>query len=117
MKFMTLVRSAEHAGPPPQALIDAIRKLGQEATKAGTLVQMGGLMPSFMGARVRLSKDQLTVKDGPFAETKEMIGGFAVYDVKSKEEAIEATKRFLDLHRQHWPGWEGEVEIRQLFEG
>jgi len=117
MKFMTLVRSAENAGPPPQALMDAIRKLGQEATKAGTLVQMGGLMPSFMGARVRLSKDQLTVKDGPFAETKEMIGGFAVYEVKSKEEAIEATKRFLDLHRQHWPGWEGEVEIRQLFEG
>ena len=117
MRFMTLVKSAENAGPPPKALMDAIWKLGEEATKAGTLVQMGGLLPSFMGARVRLSKDQLVVKDGPFTEAKEVIGGFAVYEVKSKEEAIEATRRFLELHRQHWPGGEGEVELRQIYEG
>jgi hypothetical protein len=117
MRFMTLVRSAENAGRPPRALMDAIWKLGEEATKEGTLVQMGGLLPSFMGARVRLSKDQLVVKDGPFTEAKEVIGGFAVYEVKSKEDAIEATRRFLELHRQHWPGWEGEVEIRQIFDG
>ncbi len=117
MRFMTLVKSAENAGPPPKALMDAIWKLGEEATKTGTLVQMGGLAPSFMGARVRLSKDQLIVKDGPFAEAKEVIGGFAVYEVQSKEEAVEVTRRFLDLHREHWPGWEGEVEIRQIFGG
>lgn len=116
MRFMTLVKSAENAGPPPRALMDAIWKLGEEATKAGTLVQMGGLLPSFMGARVRLSKDQLVVKDGPFTEAKEVIGGFAVYEVGSKAEAIEATRRFLEVHREHWPGWEGEVEIRQIFE-
>ena len=54
--------------------------------------------------------------DGPFTETKEVVGGYAVYDLKSKEEALEWTKRFMDLHRQHWPGWEGEAEIRPMFE-
>jgi hypothetical protein len=68
-----------------------------------------------MGARIQLSAGKLIVTDGPFAETKELIGGYAVYDVKSKQEAIEHTSRFLQLHKQHWPGWEGEVEIRQLF--
>lgn len=117
MRYMTLVKSPENSGPPPKALMDAIGKLGEQAAKAGTLVQMGGLMPSFMGARVRLTKDQLIVKDGPFTETKELVGGFAVYEVNSKEEAIEATKQFLELHRRHWPGWEGEVEVRQIYEG
>ena len=117
MRFMTLVTGAEGSGPPPQSLMDAIGKLGEEAARAGTLVEMGGLLPSFMGARVRLSKDQLVVKDGPFTEAKEVIGGFAVYEVESKEEAIEATKQFLELHRRHWPGWEGEVEVRQIYEG
>lgn len=116
MRFMTMVKSAERAGPPPQALMDAIAKLGEEAGKAGVLVQMGGLMPSVAGARVRLSAGKTTVTDGPFAEAKEVIGGFAVYEVPSKQEALEWTKRFLSLHQEHWPGWEGEVELRQLFE-
>jgi hypothetical protein len=114
MRFMTLVKGAETAGPPPQALMDALGKLGEEGMRAGTLVEVGGLLPSFMGARVRLAKGQVTVTDGPFTEAKELVGGYAVHEVKSKEEAIEATVRFLELHRQHWPGWEGEVEVRQI---
>jgi hypothetical protein len=98
------------------ALMAAIAKLGEEATRAGAMVQTGGLLPSAMGARVRLSAGKLTVTDGPFAETKELIGGYAVYDVKSKQEAIEWTSRFMQLHKDHWPGWEGESEIRQIFE-
>lgn len=116
MRFMIMVKSAENAGPPPAALMGAIAKLGEEATRAGAMVQMGGLLPSAMGARVRLAAGKLTVTDGPFAETKELIGGFAVYDVKSKQEAIEWTSRFMQLHKDHWPGWEGESEIRQLFD-
>jgi hypothetical protein len=94
----------------------AIAKLGEEAMRAGVLVETGGLFPSAMGARVRLSGGNLVVTDGPFTETKELIAGYAVYDVKSKQEAIEWTSCFMRLHKEHWPGWEGESEIRQIFE-
>jgi hypothetical protein len=116
MRFMMIVKSAENAGPPPQALMDAIAKLGEEAARAGTLVEMGGLFPTAMGARVRLSRGQLNVTDGPFTEAKEVVGGYAVHEVKSKQEAIDAAVRFMELHKKHWPGWEGETEVRQLFE-
>ena len=116
MRFMIMVKSAEGAGPPPMALMAAIANLGEEAARAGAMVEMGGLLPSAMGARVRLSAGKLLVTDGPFAESKEVIGGYAVYDVKSKQEAIEWTSRFMQLHKDHWPGWEGESEIRQIFD-
>ena len=116
MRFMTLVKSAETSAPPPQALMDAIGKLGAEAAGKGVMVEMGGLLPTAMGARVRLAGGKLTVTDGPFTEAKEVIGGYAVYAVKSKEEALEWTRRFMALHQEHWKGWEGEVEVRQLYD-
>jgi hypothetical protein len=119
MRFIIMVKSPENpaAGPPPQKLMQAIGELGQEAAKAGVFVETGGLLPSAMGARMRLASGQITVTDGPFAEAKEVFGGYAIYKVASKAEAIAWTRRFMDLHKQHWPGWEGECEIRQLFEG
>jgi hypothetical protein len=117
---MSMVKSSENyrLGAPPQALMDAINELGQEMTKAGTMVDMGGLLPTAMGAyRVRQSRGKLSVTDGPFSETKEVIGGYAVFDVQSKEEAMELTMRFMELHLKHWPEWEGETEVRQMFEG
>jgi hypothetical protein len=117
MKFMVMVKSVENAGPPPQALMEGIAKLGEEAARAGVMVETGGLFPSAMGARVRVQKGKLSVTDGPFAEGKEVIGGFAVYQVDSKQEAIAWTKRFMQLHVEHWNGWEGESEIRQVFDG
>jgi hypothetical protein len=116
MKFMTLVKSAENSGPPPQGLMDAIAQLGQEAFQKGVMVEMGGLMPTSQGGRVRLAEGTITVIDGPFAEAKEVIGGYAVFDVPSKEEAIRWTSRFMALHKEHWKGWEGETEVRQIFE-
>jgi hypothetical protein len=116
MRFLIMVKGKENMGPPPDVLMGAIAKLGVEATQAGVLIENGGLLPSAMGARVRLSGGNLTVTDGPFTETKEVIGGYAVYDVKSKQEAIAWTSRFLQLHKDHWPGWEGEAEIRQMFD-
>ena len=118
MRFMNMVKSAEPSplGPPPKELLDAIGKLGEEATKAGVFVEAGGLLPTAKGVRIRLAGGKLAVTDGPFSEAKEVIGGFAVYEVKSKEEAVEWATRFLNLHKQHWPGWEGEVELRQLME-
>ena len=115
MKYMVIVKAPENHGPAPQALMEGIAKLGEEAMKAGALVQPGGLMPSAHGARVKLERGKISVTDGPFTESKELVGGFAIYDVKSKEEVIEWTRRFMELHKQHWPGWEGESEIRQMY--
>jgi hypothetical protein len=120
MRFMSIVKSSEdfRLGPPPQSLMEAIGKLGEEMTKAGTMVGMGGLLPSSVGGfRVRQSKGKLNVIDGPFAEAKEVIGGFAIFEVASREEAMELAKHFMELHRIHWPEWEGETEVRQMFEG
>ncbi|HET9438595.1 MAG TPA: YciI family protein [Longimicrobiales bacterium] len=114
MQFMILVKGPENAGPPPQELMAGIAKLGEEAAKAGVLVQTGGLMPSAMGARVRVARNKIAVTDGPFTEGKEVIGGYAVYDLDTKEEAIEWTRRFMELHSELWPGWEGEAELRQI---
>jgi hypothetical protein len=113
---MVMVKSPENFGFPPQELMDGINQLGEEAMKAGVLVMPGGLLPSAQGAaRVRLDHGNITITDGPFTESKELIGGFAIYDVQSKEEVIEWTRRFMELHKKHWPGWEGESEIRQMF--
>jgi hypothetical protein len=117
MRFLTMVKAKEPHAPPPPGLMAAIAKLGEQATRSGELVLTGGLLPSAMGARVRLSGGELRVIDGPFTEAKEIVGGFAIYEVDSKEKAIEATLRFMKLHQEHWPGWEGETEIRPMFGG
>lgn len=115
MRFMTMVKSTERSGPPPMALMQAIGQLGADAAKAGVLVETGGLAPTALGASVRLSGGKLTVTDGPFSEAKEVIGGYAVYDLKSKAEAIDWATKFMQVHLDHWPGWEGEAEVRQIF--
>jgi hypothetical protein len=113
---MMMVKSAENQGPPPEALMEAIGQLVQQEMAAGRMVGGGGLAPTAQSARVRLSGGKVTVIDGPFTEAKEVIGGYAQYEFKSKEEAIENAIHFLGLHKKHWPGWEGESEIRPLFE-
>ena len=115
MRFMALVKSAENSGPPPLKLMEAIAKLSEDAAKGGTMLEAGGLAPTAMSNRVRLSKGKVTVIDGPFAETREVVGGYAVFEVGSKQEMIDATVKFMELHREHLPGWEGETEIRQVF--
>ena len=115
MRFMMIVKHAEKQGPPPKPLMDAIAKLAEEEAKAGTMLGSGGLGPTALGARVRLSKGKVTVTDGPFSEAKEVVGGYAQFELKSKEEAVESAVRFMELHKEHWPGWEGETEVRQMF--
>jgi len=115
MKFMMIVKHAEKQGPPPKQLMDAIAKLAEEEAKAGTMLGSGGLGPTALGARIRLSGGQVTVTDGPFTEAKEVVGGYAQFELKSKEEAIESAVRFMELHKKHWPVWEGETEVRQMF--
>ncbi len=115
MRFMMIVKHAENSGPPPKELMDAMETLREEAVKAGTMLGSGGLAPTAQSTRVRVSKGQLTVTDGPFTEAKEVVGGFALFELKSKEEALKGAVRFMELHKKHWPGWEGETEIRQIF--
>jgi len=115
MKFMMLVKHGENSGPPPKELMDAIEILSEEAVKNGTMLGNGGLAPTAQSTRVRLSGGKVSVIDGPFTEAKEVIGGYAQFELKSKQEAIDGAVRFMELHRKHWPGWEGETEIRQIF--
>jgi hypothetical protein len=112
MKFMMIVKSSEKSGRPPQALMDAIDKLAQEA--GSTMLGGGGLGPTAAGARVRLSGGKIAVVDGPFTEAKEIIGGYAQFELKSKQEAVESAVQFMELHKKYWPGWEGETEIRTM---
>ena len=114
MQFMMIVKHAEKQGNPPKELIDAITRMSQEAASAGTMRGSGGLAPTAQGARVRLSGGKLTVIDGPFTEAKEVVGGYAQFELNSKEEAVEGALKFMELHKKYWPGWEGETEIRQM---
>jgi hypothetical protein len=112
---MMIVKHAENQGVPPRPLMDAIAKLSEEAVKAGTMLGNGGLKPTTDGARVRLSGGKVTVIDGPFSEAKEVIGGYAQFELTSREEAIKSAVRFMELHKQYWPGWEGETEVRLMY--
>ena len=114
MRFMMIVKHGENSGAPPKELMDAIAVIAEEAVKDGTMVANGGLAPTAVSQRVRLSRGQVTALDGPFTESKEVVGGFAIIEFKSKEDAIEGAKQFMELHKKYWPGWEGETEVRQV---
>ena len=114
MRYLMLLKAAQLTTPPPPELMEAIARLGEEATKAGALLDFAGLAPSAAGARLELTSGDLIVSDGPFAEAKEVVS-YAVYDVRSKEEAVEWGTRFLEVHREHWPEWEGSADILKLF--
>jgi hypothetical protein len=113
MRYLVLLNGNRPDNPPPE-LFDAIMRLGEEATAAGALLDTAGLAPSAAGARVRLYGGQVSVTDGPFAEAKETIS-YALYQVRSKEEAVEWASRFVKLHRDLWPAWEGEADVLKVF--
>jgi hypothetical protein len=114
MRYLMLLHGVPTETPPPDGLMEAIMALGEEATRAGVLLDTAGLAPSAAGARVELTAGKLSVTDGPFTEAKEIIS-YALYELRSKEEAVEWASRFLALHRDLWPGWEGDSEIRRIF--
>jgi hypothetical protein len=116
MRFMMLVkanRESEAGVMPDEALIAAMTKYNEELAKAGVLLDLSGLQPSSKGARIKFSRGKTTVIDGPFAETKELIAGYWLIQMKSRDEAIEWAKR---VPAPHGEGREGEIELRQLFE-
>jgi hypothetical protein len=115
MLIMSVIKHKEGLGNPPQSLMDAMGKLIEQETKAGVLVHTGGLAGTSDRVYVRLSGGKVTVKDGPFTEAKEIIGGYAIMKVSSKEEAREKTRAFVELHQRHWPEVEIECETGQIF--
>jgi len=112
MRFLSMIRVNESAGQvPSEQLMHEMGTLIDEMTRAGSLIRTAGLRPTKEGRRVRLHKGQLSTVDGPFTETKEVIGGFAMLEAPSMEAATELTKRFLRIHGD---AWEIECEVRQL---
>jgi len=118
MKFLTFIRHSEsyRAGPPPAALMEAMGKFVEKSLAEGKLVDTGGLLPSKDGVRVRLANGKIVVTDGPFSESKEVIGGWAILNAETKSEAIRIATEFMELHRKYWPEFEGESEVRPMFE-
>lgn len=119
MRYMFIVKGSENhaaAGTPPAELYEAVGKSIEEAARTGKLVSFGGLKPTSSGARVRITNGKVVTSDGPFTEAKEVIGGFSIYNFASKEEALDEVRKFMELHRRYWPKWEGEVELREMFE-
>ena len=117
MQFMMMVKSCkgEESGPFNPELMAAIEKSAAELAQKGILLQTGGLYPSSKGARVTVNNQRVLVTDGPFAETKELIGGFAIMEFSSKAEAVEAGKNFMQLHADILgPSYQGELDIREV---
>ena len=113
MRFMFLIRTAAETAPTPE-LMAAMHTLAAQEVAAGRMIYDGGLMPPAMGAQLRLKSGKVVVMDGPFAETKEVIGGFAVFELPNMAAALASAGQFLDLHVRHAPGWDGVCEIRQV---
>jgi hypothetical protein len=116
MRFMFIVESrtrwASHTRTPR-----GDGQLADREIKAGRLLDHGGLMPLATGAQVRTANGQLGVTDGPFAEAKEVIGGYAIFELPGKEEALASAKEFMQLHKDLMPGWEGVCELRAFVSG
>lgn len=110
MRFLSIYKHEERTTPPTAAEMETMGKLVEEGFKAGWLLATEGCLPTALGARVRRSSGKLSITDGPFTEAKEVVGGFAILKVNSKEEAIELTRKFLAV------AGDGECELRQIYE-
>src|SRR6516225_6338191 len=112
MRFMYIVTSPKGHVMPTPALMEAINKIREREIKAGRMIDDGGLMPVATGARLKISDNKLSVIDGPFVEAKEVIGGYAIFELRDKEEAVAMAREFMQLHLEHMPDWEGTCEVR-----
>jgi hypothetical protein len=114
MRYMMFIKHTEDYGnvKAPAGLYEAMGKFIGEAASKGQFVGGAGLQPTAAGTRVALKGGQITITDGPFTESKEIVGGYAIIDAKSREEALDLARQFMELHRTHWPEFEGECEMR-----
>jgi hypothetical protein len=116
MQFMTMLKAREDAGAPPPDFLEAMGAYIAGVAASGRLITTAGLLPSSTGAEVRAAAGTVVVSHGPFTEATELVGGYAVFDVDSRDEAVTMATEFVQLHVDHWPGWEGAAEIRQIMQ-
>jgi hypothetical protein len=118
MRYMMFIKHTHDYGnvEVPAGLYEEMGRFIEETTKSGNFVGGAGLQPTSAGTRVRLTGGKITVIDGPFTESKEIVGGYAIIDAKSREEALALARRFMELHQKHWPTFEGECEMRPFEE-
>lgn len=119
MRYMMFIKHPrDYAGlQPPAALYEAMGRFVEENAKKGVFLDGAGLKPLVDATRVRLAGGRITVTDGPFSEAKEVVGGYALCECKTREEAVALAREFMELHRIHWPEFEGESELRPLQDG
>ncbi len=116
MRYMVTLTMREDVGPPPAALMEAMGGAMQEAFASGSIVDAGGLWPLAESTRVSLRQGTVTTTDGPYSEAKEVVGGYAVLEARSHEEAVEGARRMIQIHKDRWPGWEGYADVRRISE-
>jgi len=116
VKYLMFIKNDERyrQQPMPQGLMDAMGKFVEKSFKNGSLVDTAGLKPSSEGARIRVSHGRSKTTDGPFTEAKEVIGGYAIVEAATREQAMKIAQEFVDLHLKHWPEFEFECEIRPM---
>jgi hypothetical protein len=116
MRYLMFIKHTEdyRNKTVPPSLYEAMGEFVGAAMKSGVIVDTAGLKPTSDGARVQLRGRKITVTDGPFTESKEIVGGYAMMELKSMEEALDWARRFMQLHLEHWPEFEGECEVRPV---
>ena len=119
MRYMMFIKHSEdvRSQDVPPALFKAMDEFVGKNMQNGVLVDTAGLQPSSAGTRIGLRRGKIAVTDGPFSESKEIVGGYAIVEARSKEEAVAMAREFMELHRVHWPAFEGECEVRGLESG
>ena len=118
MRYMMFIKHTEdyRNKKAPAGLYEAMGKFVDAGFKSGVLKEAAGLQPTSKGTRIVLRGGKLTAVDGPFTESKEIVGGYAVIDARTHQEALDLATQFMELHRIHWPEFEGECEMRPLEE-
>jgi hypothetical protein len=118
MKFLMFIKHADQSSgvTPPKPLMDAMETFVGDALAKGILKDTGGLKPPSQGTYIQSKDGKVTVKDGPFTEAKEIVGGYALVETSTREEALELAREFMELHRVHWPAFECVSEVRQVEE-
>jgi hypothetical protein len=114
MRYMIFVKMREDLEAAPEGLRAVMQSEMDELFSSGTMLDAGALAPSPDSAEIELRGGDVIVTNGPWAEAKEVAGGYAILEAHSHEEAVEAGRRLVEIHKEHWPGWEGAVEVRPI---
>jgi hypothetical protein len=114
MRYMVFVKMAEDVGDAPAELHEVMGKELADAFASGSIIDAGGLYPTAQSTQIRLAGGEVTTTDGPYAEAKEVVGGYSILEARSQEEAVAGARRVIEIHQEFWPGWEGSVEVRRI---